>query len=107
MMQDTNAYYATVGKKVETPQTITPEANVPVVTFLLSDLSNDVTGQVVRMTGTKLSVMTHPAIRSPVLDRNAWTIDSVAEAFRETLAAQQLPTGLSVYDITRTYVTVA
>jgi NAD(P)-dependent dehydrogenase (short-subunit alcohol dehydrogenase family) len=83
----------------ETPQMIPPEANVPVVAFLLSDLSKDVNGQVVRITGSKLSLMTHPAIREPVLERNTWTVEAVSEAFHETLAALQLPVGLSILDI--------
>jgi NAD(P)-dependent dehydrogenase (short-subunit alcohol dehydrogenase family) len=101
MTSATNDYYAAQGKKVRTPS-IAPEANVPVVTYLLSDLSSHVNGQVVRITGTKLSLMTHPAILSPVLDNDAWTIESVSAAFRDTLGARQVPCGLSVYDVTHT-----
>ena len=76
-----------------------PEANAPPVLYLLSDLSKHVTGQVIRITGKKLSVMCHPAIRSPILEHDHWTLDSVAEAFESTFSANQLPTNVAVYDI--------
>jgi hypothetical protein len=34
-----------------------------------------------------------------VLEREGWTLDSVAEAFDATLCALQLPLGLAVYEI--------
>jgi NAD(P)-dependent dehydrogenase (short-subunit alcohol dehydrogenase family) len=76
-----------------------PEANAPIVLYLLSDRAQAVTGQVVRSHGRQLSLMSHPAIRTPVLEREGWTLDSVAEAFDATLCALQLPLGLAVYEI--------
>jgi NAD(P)-dependent dehydrogenase (short-subunit alcohol dehydrogenase family) len=78
-----------------------PEVNAPVVLFLLSDRSRNVTGQVVRIVGTKLSLMAHPANRAPVLEREAWSLDSVAEAFETVLAANLLPTDVATYEIAR------
>jgi NAD(P)-dependent dehydrogenase (short-subunit alcohol dehydrogenase family) len=76
-----------------------PEANAPPVLYLLSNRSKDVTGQVVRIVGNKLSLMGHPANRAPVLEREAWTLDTVAEAFDQTLGALQVPTNVATYDI--------
>jgi hypothetical protein len=73
--------------------------NAPVVVYLLSDAARGVTGQVVRIVGPRLSLMSHPAIRAPVLERQGWTAEDVAEAFENTLSANQLPTDVAIYDI--------
>jgi NAD(P)-dependent dehydrogenase (short-subunit alcohol dehydrogenase family) len=79
-----------------------PEANAPIVLYLLSDRAKAVTGQVVRSHGRQLCLMNHPGIKTPVLERDGWwTLESVAKAFDETLAAQQLPTDLAVYEIAK------
>lgn len=77
-----------------------PEANAPAVLFLLSDHASDVTGQIVRIHGRRLSIMAHPANRAPVLENDRWTLSSVAEAFANTLGALQLPTNVATYEIT-------
>lgn len=77
-----------------------PKVNVPPLLYLLSDRSRSINGQVVRIDGKKLSLMTHPANRAPVLERDEWTLDTVAEAFDEVLAANQLPLGVVTYEVT-------
>jgi NAD(P)-dependent dehydrogenase (short-subunit alcohol dehydrogenase family) len=77
-----------------------PEANAPAVLYLLSDLSKQVTGQILRINGRQLSLMCHPAIRAPALERDVWTLESVAAAFEDKLAALQLPTNVATYEIT-------
>ncbi|MFC0527313.1 SDR family NAD(P)-dependent oxidoreductase [Phytohabitans kaempferiae] len=72
-----------------------PESNAPVVAYLLSDRAAGVHGQVVRIDGTRLSLMAHPAIIAPILDRPAWTADDVDRAFRELLGARQAPVGIA------------
>jgi NAD(P)-dependent dehydrogenase (short-subunit alcohol dehydrogenase family) len=64
---------------------VTPEENAPVVIFLLSDQSAAVHGQVVRIQGQELSLMRKPEIVQPVLHREAWTVEAVAEAFAHEL----------------------
>lgn len=71
-----------------------PEANAPVAVFLLSDRSYDVNGQIVRIEGGQLSIMTHPAVWLPVLTRDVWTFDAVADAFATDLLHRQSPTGI-------------
>jgi hypothetical protein len=75
------------------------EVNSPPVLYLLSDASRAITGQVVRVIGKKLSLMCHPANIAPVLERDAWTLDAVAEAFEQTLAAKLAPVGVATYEI--------
>lgn len=72
-----------------------PAANAPVVAYLLSDRAAGIHGQVVRIDGAKLSLMTHPAIMSPVLECPVWTYEAVDRAFREVLAGRQAPVGIA------------
>lgn len=66
-------------------QHLTPEQNAPVVIFLLSDQSAGVHGQVVRIQGQALSLMRKPEIVRPILHREAWTVEAVADAFEHEL----------------------
>jgi NAD(P)-dependent dehydrogenase (short-subunit alcohol dehydrogenase family) len=67
---------------------LTPEQNAPVVIFLLSDRSAGVHGQVVRIQGPALSLMRRPEIVQPILQREAWTVATVADAFAHELRDQ-------------------
>jgi NAD(P)-dependent dehydrogenase (short-subunit alcohol dehydrogenase family) len=71
-----------------------PESNAPAVVFLLSDAASAINGQVVRVDGDELSLMTHPAVLGEGLRSAQWTVESVAAAFAETFAAQAQPLGL-------------
>jgi len=76
-----------------------PAVNAPLVVYLLSNRASDITGQVVRLNAGRLSLMTHPANRAPVLVNESWTVQSIAEAFDQKLAALQLPTDIATYEI--------
>ncbi|TAM65113.1 SDR family oxidoreductase [Mycobacterium sp.] len=71
-----------------------PEANAPVVVYLLSDAASAVTGQTVRIEGPQLALMTHPCVLLPVLTQDQWTEDAVAEAFANDLIKRQQPVGI-------------
>jgi NAD(P)-dependent dehydrogenase (short-subunit alcohol dehydrogenase family) len=75
------------------------EVNVPPLLYLISDRSSHLNGQIVRIAGTQLSIIAHPAIRTPVLENDEWTLDSVADAFDATLTAKLVPLGVATYDI--------
>lgn len=64
----------------------TPDRIAPVVTYLLSDLSAGLTGQLIRFTGDRLCVVRQPAITGPVLTRDRWEVADVAAAFAGALA---------------------
>lgn len=70
-----------------------PERNAGVAAYLLSRESAPLTGQVVRVSGGELGLMTHPVPLRPTLDREDWTFDAVREAFATDLAARSLPLG--------------
>ena len=90
------AYMASKGlKKASNVSGPPAEANAPVVVYLLSDLAKDVTGQIVRIEGKELSLVSHPGVALPILERSAgWDIASVADAFTRELGKRQFPTGV-------------
>jgi len=46
-----------------------------------------------------MSLVSHPANRAPVLERDSWSVETVAEAFETTLSALQLPGDVATYRI--------
>jgi NAD(P)-dependent dehydrogenase (short-subunit alcohol dehydrogenase family) len=71
-----------------------PATVAPLVMYLLSDDSKDVVGQVVRINGRELALLTHPAILEPALEHDDWDIDSISVAFKESLKSMAQPLGL-------------
>ncbi len=69
-----------------------PSEIAPVVSYLLSDESADVTGQVIRMNGRTLSLIAPPQLQ-PGWSRSAWSAQDVAEVFRESVREQLTPVG--------------
>jgi NAD(P)-dependent dehydrogenase (short-subunit alcohol dehydrogenase family) len=76
------------------PEGPPPESNVPLTVFLLSDLAEGITGQVVRVTGNDLCLITHPAQLHPVVTKPSWTVADVDDAFRTAFRAQLQPLGI-------------
>jgi NAD(P)-dependent dehydrogenase (short-subunit alcohol dehydrogenase family) len=70
------------------------ESNAPAVVFLLSDAAAGVDGQVVRVDGDELSLMSHPGVLGGGPRDPQWTVAGVARAFSTALAAQCQPLGL-------------
>ena len=96
-MADTTAAFLTRNGlgRIHTEGTPVPEANAPVAVFLLSDASAHVTGQIVRIEGSNLALVAHPAILDPVLSTDGlWTPDGVARAFAESLGQHLVPVGM-------------
>lgn len=71
-----------------------PEANSPVVEYLLSDLAKNVNGQLVRIDKGELQLYTHPALLVPSVRRPDWTAELVAEAFEQEFKERQVPCGI-------------
>ena len=72
----------------------TAERNAPAVVYLLSDAASAVRGQVVRIDGDELSIVTHPAVLGTGLRNPEWTVERVAAAFGTELAGRLQPSGL-------------
>lgn len=71
-----------------------PEANSPVVEYLLSDLAIDVNGQLIRIDKGELQIYTHPALLEPPVYRPSWTAEQIAEAFDRDLKHRLVPCGV-------------
>jgi len=84
-----------VGPKGALPD---PSANVGAFTYPLSDEWAAVTGQILRVEGDALSLMNHPSIAVPVLERDAWTYEAVLEAFSTVFKGRLAPVGVAALD---------
>jgi NAD(P)-dependent dehydrogenase (short-subunit alcohol dehydrogenase family) len=71
-----------------------PEANSPVVEYLLSDASAAINGQLVRIDQGEIQLYTHPALLLPSVQRDHWDAQAVAQAFAEDLQHRQVKCGV-------------
>jgi NAD(P)-dependent dehydrogenase (short-subunit alcohol dehydrogenase family) len=71
-----------------------PDANAPIVEYLLSDAAAEVNGQLVRIDKGELQLYTHPALLLPSLKREHWDAQAVARAFAEDLEQRQVKCGV-------------
>jgi NAD(P)-dependent dehydrogenase (short-subunit alcohol dehydrogenase family) len=62
-----------------------PDRIAPLVTYLLSDLSAGVTGQLIRFRGDLLHIVRQPAIKVPGIEREKWEVADIAAAFESEL----------------------
>jgi len=92
-------YHAGHGKEMRRAKEIAPEANSPLVAYLLSDRSAALNGQILRMEDRNLSVLSHPAVILPVLTRDAWTPETIADAIDSDLVAHLAPVGITGIEI--------
>ncbi|MFI9816009.1 SDR family NAD(P)-dependent oxidoreductase [Saccharothrix variisporea] len=63
------------------PDTTTAARMAPLVTYLLADASQHITGQLIRFLPDKLHVIAQYAVKQPVLVRDTWDTDAIAAAF--------------------------
>jgi NAD(P)-dependent dehydrogenase (short-subunit alcohol dehydrogenase family) len=73
--------------KTPAPPEQTPDRIAPIVTYLLSDLSAAVTGQLIRFTAKKIHIVRQISAKEPVLRNDGWDVDDIAEAFDNHLHA--------------------
>jgi NAD(P)-dependent dehydrogenase (short-subunit alcohol dehydrogenase family) len=67
-----------------------PEAIAPVVAFLASDRAAHITGQVIGVRGTEVSVYSHPAPIRTAVSTTPWTPEGLAEVWDRTLGQDRL-----------------
>ncbi|MCT2587373.1 SDR family NAD(P)-dependent oxidoreductase [Actinophytocola gossypii] len=73
--------------KSAAPADETPERIAPIVTYLLSDLSSAVTGQLIRFTANKIHIVRQLSAKDPVLRNDGWDVEDIAEVFDDQLLA--------------------
>jgi NAD(P)-dependent dehydrogenase (short-subunit alcohol dehydrogenase family) len=71
-----------------------PEANSPVVEYLLSDLSSHVNGQLLRIDQEELHLYTHPALLIPPAVRPKWSAEAIADVFAHEFKDRQVACGV-------------
>lgn len=76
------------------PEDRTPDRVAPLVRFLLSDGSAGITGQMIRCNGPELHIVGQPYLKSPILERGSWDVETVERAFTEVFQAHLEPYGL-------------
>jgi len=67
-----------------------PEAIGPIATFLVSDRAAHITGQVVGVRGTEVTVYSHPAPLRTVTRAEPWTPEAIAEVWDRALGQDRL-----------------
>jgi NAD(P)-dependent dehydrogenase (short-subunit alcohol dehydrogenase family) len=67
-----------------------PEAIAPVVTFLASDRAAHITGQVIAVRGTEVSVYAQPAPLRTLTGADPWTAERLAEVWDRALGQDRL-----------------
>jgi len=70
-----------------------PADNAPVVSYLLSDLAESVTGQVIQRRGDALVIMSHPDLTPHSTTPRAWTAESVSQALASVFPSGLQPVG--------------
>lgn len=70
-----------------------PDTVAPIVTYLLSDSSQGITGQHFRMAWNEISVVSHPSDVPPHAKRESWTEQEIATVFDTTLRGHLKPVG--------------
>jgi NAD(P)-dependent dehydrogenase (short-subunit alcohol dehydrogenase family) len=69
------------------------ESNAPIVSYLLSDLARDISGQIVQRRGNSLVVMAHPDMTDHSVTVEEWTTERVATQFGPVLRLGRQPVG--------------
>ena len=67
-----------------------PDAIAPVVAFLASDRAAHITGQVIGVRGTEVTIYSHPAPLRTVTGAQPWTPEALAETWDRTLGQDRL-----------------
>lgn len=73
-----------------------PADNAAIVTYLLSDLSDGITGQVIQRRGNRLVVLAHPHLTEHGAEADAWTVGTVVEQFDPVLRQYRQPVGYAI-----------
>jgi hypothetical protein len=67
-----------------------PEAIAPVATFLASDRARHITGQVIGVRGSEVTVFSHPAPLRTTSTPGAWTPEQLADLWDRSLGQDRL-----------------
>jgi NAD(P)-dependent dehydrogenase (short-subunit alcohol dehydrogenase family) len=94
MLAAGRSYRLSQGEATSLTAAKSPESNAPLVSYLLSDDSAGVSGQIFRFDGTLLGIYAHPAVAVPVHERENWSLEAVRQAFDTDFRDRLQPVGL-------------
>jgi NAD(P)-dependent dehydrogenase (short-subunit alcohol dehydrogenase family) len=94
-----DSYRASQGMGAHESPVVPASANAGVLEFFLSDASVGVTGQMVNIEGSRMTLYVHPGRQYPILERPEWKAEDVAEAFKGELASRMLPVGTALLKV--------
>jgi NAD(P)-dependent dehydrogenase (short-subunit alcohol dehydrogenase family) len=95
MTQNTDDYMRAKGQLQGARPFVDPACNAPAVAFFLSDAAKQVSGQVLRVHGEQVQLMSHPAVMLPVLEQADWNVPSLAAALATAFPQGLPPLGLT------------
>lgn len=92
---------AQLGENPEKHHAVLPslDDNASVVTYLLSDLSAGLTGQVLRVAHGTIAVMSHPLLVEPLVEVSQWTPEELASLVQAQLLDHLQPLGIATAQI--------
>lgn len=95
MTRTTDQYLRAHGQLQGERPYVDPASNAPAVAFLLSDAARAFNGQILRVHGEQVQLMSHPAVMLPVLSRETWDVDGLAQALDASFAGSLPPLGIT------------
>jgi len=95
MTRTTDQYLRAHGQLQGERPYVDPASNAPAVAFLLSDAARAFNGQILRVHGEQVQLMSHPAVMLPVLSRETWDVDGLAQALDASFAGSLQPLGIT------------
>lgn len=87
------------GRNLEHAELPPKEHNAALMTFLLSDASEKLSGQVVRIDSEGINVMGHPVVVHPQAQLDEWSVDAISGAFANGLGDHLQPLGIAEADV--------
>jgi NAD(P)-dependent dehydrogenase (short-subunit alcohol dehydrogenase family) len=94
-----DSYRASQGLGAHPSPVVPASANSGVLEYLLSEASVGVTGQLINIEGSLMTLYVHPGRQYPILERDSWTAEVVENAFKGELAARLLPVGTALMKV--------
>ena len=99
MVQETERILREKGQLSGETPFVPPARNAVPIAYLLSDLAEGITGQVLRSHDETLQLIAHPVVMQPEITRAEWTIEEIDSVLRGEFGDRLPPLGLAAAEI--------